>query len=74
MTRRPLGRSGLSIAPLMLGGNVFGWTADETTSRAQLTALLQEISLDERTEAWLHRAAPALLARAHARVSAMGAG
>lgn len=29
--RRPLGRSGLSIAPLILGGNVFGWTVDEPT-------------------------------------------
>jgi aryl-alcohol dehydrogenase-like predicted oxidoreductase len=28
---RPLGRSGLSIAPLVLGGNVFGWTVDEPT-------------------------------------------
>ena len=32
MQLRPLGRSGLSIAPLMLGGNVFGWSADEATS------------------------------------------
>jgi aryl-alcohol dehydrogenase-like predicted oxidoreductase len=32
MTKRPLGRSGLSVAPLALGGNVFGWTADEKTS------------------------------------------
>lgn len=30
--KRPLGRSGIEIAPLVLGGNVFGWTADETTS------------------------------------------
>jgi aryl-alcohol dehydrogenase-like predicted oxidoreductase len=30
--RRPLGKSGLSVAPLALGGNVFGWTADEATS------------------------------------------
>ncbi|WP_448663305.1 aldo/keto reductase [Sphingomonas sp. CJ20] len=29
---RPLGASGLSIAPLVLGGNVFGWTADKATS------------------------------------------
>lgn len=36
MTKRPLGRSGLSIAPLVLGGNVFGWTADEATSFAIL--------------------------------------
>ena len=32
MDKRPLGRSGLAIAPLVLGGNVFGWTADEKTS------------------------------------------
>ncbi|QIX60614.1 aldo/keto reductase [Hymenobacter sp. BT18] len=32
MQHRELGRSGLHIAPLMLGGNVFGWTADEATS------------------------------------------
>ncbi|HWU15157.1 MAG TPA: aldo/keto reductase [Caulobacter sp.] len=32
MTHRPLGRSGLSTAPLVFGGNVFGWTADEATS------------------------------------------
>jgi aryl-alcohol dehydrogenase-like predicted oxidoreductase len=34
--KRPLGRSGLRIAPLVLGGNVFGWTADESTSFAIL--------------------------------------
>ncbi|TYZ06025.1 aldo/keto reductase [Hymenobacter lutimineralis] len=32
MQHRELGRSGLHITPLMLGGNVFGWTADEATS------------------------------------------
>lgn len=38
MTRelRRLGRSNLSTPPLILGGNVFGWTADETTSFAIL--------------------------------------
>lgn len=30
--KRPLGQSGISVAPLALGGNVFGWTADERTS------------------------------------------
>ncbi len=29
MNRRPLGRSDLVIEPLVLGGNVFGWTVDE---------------------------------------------
>jgi aryl-alcohol dehydrogenase-like predicted oxidoreductase len=32
MQMRTLGRSGLQVYPLMLGGNVFGWTADEKTS------------------------------------------
>ncbi len=32
MDRRALGKTGLQIAPLVLGGNVFGWTADEKTS------------------------------------------
>jgi aryl-alcohol dehydrogenase-like predicted oxidoreductase len=36
MQTRPLGRTGLTIAPLVLGGNVFGWTADEPTSFAVL--------------------------------------
>jgi aryl-alcohol dehydrogenase-like predicted oxidoreductase len=37
---RPLGRSGLQVAPLALGGNVFGWTADESTSFALLDAFV----------------------------------
>ncbi|MBT9371411.1 aldo/keto reductase [Rhizobium sp. CSW-27] len=36
MYSRPLGRTGLSIAPVVFGGNVFGWTADEKTSFALL--------------------------------------
>jgi len=32
MQRRPLGRTGLEVPPIMLGGNVFGWTADEARS------------------------------------------
>ena len=36
MQQRPLGRTGLSIAPLVFGGNVFGWTADRATSFAIL--------------------------------------
>lgn len=36
MKTRPLGRTGIDIAPLVLGGNVFGWTADEPTSFAIL--------------------------------------
>lgn len=40
MQKRPLGKSGLSIAPLVLGGNVFGWTADEKTSHRILDAFV----------------------------------
>lgn len=36
----PLGKSGLSIAPLMLGGNVFGWNVDEPTSFAIMDAFV----------------------------------
>ncbi len=32
MQKRRLGNSGLEIAPLMFGGNVLGWTADEAMS------------------------------------------
>ena len=36
MQLRRLGRTDLSIAPLVLGGNVFGWTADKAASFAVL--------------------------------------
>ncbi|MEW5424724.1 aldo/keto reductase [Amorphus sp. 3PC139-8] len=36
MQLRPLGSTGFQIAPLVFGGNVFGWTADEITSFAIL--------------------------------------
>ncbi|MEK9524661.1 aldo/keto reductase [Streptomyces sp. NPDC087908] len=37
-TLRPLGSSDLHVFPLALGGNVFGWTADEEQSFAVLDA------------------------------------
>lgn len=40
MQRRPLGQTGLAIAPLVFGGNVLGWTADEATSFALLDAFV----------------------------------
>jgi aryl-alcohol dehydrogenase-like predicted oxidoreductase len=40
MTKRTLGQSGFEIAPLVLGGNVFGWTADEATSFRLLDAFV----------------------------------
>jgi aryl-alcohol dehydrogenase-like predicted oxidoreductase len=38
--QRPLGRTGLRIAPLVLGTNVFGWTVDEPTSFSVLDAFV----------------------------------
>lgn len=40
MHKRALGSSGLSIAPLVFGGNVFGWTADAAMSFALLDAFV----------------------------------
>lgn len=40
MERVTLGGTGLSIAPLMFGGNVFGWTADEAMSSRLLDAFV----------------------------------
>ncbi len=41
LSKRKLGSSGLDIAPLVFGGNVFGWTADEATSFALLDAFVE---------------------------------
>ena len=41
LTKRKLGFSGLDIAPLVFGGNVFGWTADEATALALLDAFVE---------------------------------
>ena len=40
MQFRPIGRSGIEIAPLMLGSNVFGWNVDEAASCAILDAFV----------------------------------
>jgi aryl-alcohol dehydrogenase-like predicted oxidoreductase len=40
MQLRPLGRSSLQVSPLAFGGNVFGWTVDESLSFRLLDAWL----------------------------------
>ncbi len=40
MERRKLGNTGFNVAPLALGGNVFGWTADEPMSFRLLDAFV----------------------------------
>ena len=40
MKKRQLGRSNLHIAPLVFGGNIFGWTVDESASHRLLDAFI----------------------------------
>ncbi len=40
VAKRALANSGIEVAPLALGGNVFGWTADENASFAVLDAFV----------------------------------
>lgn len=40
MNHRPLGQSGLTIAPVVFGGNVLGWTVDEPTGFDLLDAFV----------------------------------
>jgi len=40
MQKRKLGNSGIEVAPLAFGGNVFGWTIDEPTSFILLDAFI----------------------------------
>lgn len=41
MLSRDLGNTGLSVPPLVFGGNVFGWTVNEAQSRNLLDALVE---------------------------------
>jgi aryl-alcohol dehydrogenase-like predicted oxidoreductase len=40
MQHKPLGKSGITLPPLMFGGNVFGWTADEAASFTLLDRMI----------------------------------
>ena len=40
MIRRKLGKTGIEIAPLVFGGNIFGWTADQAASFKVLDAFV----------------------------------
>src|ERR1700722_9670299 len=57
MQLRTIGRSGLKVPPLCLGGNVFGWTADEAASfrilDAAVDAGLNFIDTADVNSAWL---------------------
>jgi aryl-alcohol dehydrogenase-like predicted oxidoreductase len=42
METRPLGRTGINVAPLAFGGNVFGWTVNAADSERLLDAFIAE--------------------------------
>ncbi|WP_199748491.1 aldo/keto reductase [Candidimonas sp. SYP-B2681] len=42
MQKRTLGQSGVEIAPIVFGGNVFGWTADEARSFELLDRFVEQ--------------------------------
>jgi aryl-alcohol dehydrogenase-like predicted oxidoreductase len=41
MNRKPLGNSGLTLPPIVFGGNVLGWTVDPATAFDLLDALME---------------------------------
>jgi aryl-alcohol dehydrogenase-like predicted oxidoreductase len=41
MLMRALGRTGMKVAALCLGGNTFGWTTDQKASEAVLDAYVE---------------------------------
>ena len=41
MNKKPLGKSGIDLPPIVFGGNVFGWTADQAQSFKLLDALVE---------------------------------
>lgn len=59
MEKRPIGSSGIEVAPLALGGNVFGWTADEAASFRILDAFVDAggtmIDTADVYSAWVER-------------------
>ncbi|MCY2688203.1 aldo/keto reductase [Salinimicrobium sp. TH3] len=42
MVKKPLGSTGLEIAPIVFGGNVFGWTLDEKESFRMLDKIFEK--------------------------------
>ena len=57
MDKRRIGRSDLRVAPFCLGGNVFGWTADEAASFAILDRFVESgfdfIDTADRYSGWV---------------------
>ena len=56
MLMRKLGRTGLRVSALCLGGNTFGWTTDQKASETVLDAYGIELRLDQEATATLEDA------------------
>lgn len=58
MKKRILGKTGFQIVPLVLGGNVFGWTLNENSSFTLLDAMvdygLNAIDTADVYSRWVH--------------------
>src|ERR1700748_880005 len=58
MEKRNLGGTGIAVSPLCFGGNVFGWTIDETQGFKLLDALMEAginfIDTADVYSAWAH--------------------
>lgn len=58
MDKKKLGQTGIEVSPLCFGGNVFGWTIDETTSFKLLDAVtgagINFIDTADVYSAWAH--------------------
>jgi aryl-alcohol dehydrogenase-like predicted oxidoreductase len=58
MEKRKLGRTGIEVAPLALGGNVFGWTADAKTSLSLIDMFVERgfslIDTADVYSTWVH--------------------
>ncbi len=67
-----LGRTDLTIAPIVLGGNVFGWTIDKTTSFAVLDRFAASGAARSIPPTSIRRGRPAIAAANRKRSSASG--
>ena len=62
MEKRKLGLSGIEVVPLCLGGNVFGWTADEKTFRAAGRLCRRRVSVSSIRRMFIRSGCPAMTA------------
>jgi hypothetical protein len=72
MDKRRLGQSDLYLAPIMLGGNVFGWMIDEKTSFGILDVSSMAVSMPSTPQIATRAGCPATLEVNRKRSSEIG--